>query len=76
MSIPVRLPWHSQQWQTIFGALQQQRLHHALLLGGPNGVGKLQFAQRAAALLLCESTVGLEEQQLARGLCQPIRVVA
>jgi DNA polymerase-3 subunit delta' len=76
VSIPVRLPWHSQQWQTIFGALQQQRLHHALLLGGPNGVGKLQFAQRAAALLLCESTVGLEEQQLPCGECRSCVLVA
>ena len=42
--------------------MQQQRLHHALLLQGPSGVGKWQFAQRAAAALLCEGSIGADQR--------------
>lgn len=62
------LPWHAQQWRTITGALAQQRLHHALLLHGPAGVGKTQFARHVAAALLCESTD--EPEQRPCGDCR------
>ncbi|MDF1655024.1 MAG: DNA polymerase III subunit delta' [Coxiellaceae bacterium] len=48
-------PWQQRQWQQLQQAEQQQRLHHALLLSGSQGMGKLDFAREMAALRLCES---------------------
>jgi DNA polymerase-3 subunit delta' len=48
------LPWHARQWQSLHAMMDAQRLHHALLLCGPAGVGKRVFAERAAVALLCE----------------------
>jgi DNA polymerase-3 subunit delta' len=45
---------HQAIWQKTVNAWQQQRLPHALLLKGPAGMGKGLFAQRLAALLLCD----------------------
>ncbi len=48
------LPWHDALWQQMLQRLQQDRLPHALLLCGPQGMGKALFAQRLAETLLCE----------------------
>ena len=48
-------PWHSNElksWLTRAG-----RLPHALLVRGPQGIGKLAFAEALARALLCESPV-------------------
>ena len=46
------LPWHARE----FGQLVTARsaFPHALLVHGPRGIGKLQFARTAAQALLCE----------------------
>ncbi len=49
------LPWHNLLWQHVQNCWQQNRLSHALLLAGPLGMGKIQFAQRLAKILLCEN---------------------
>ena len=67
-ALPTLLPWHVEQWRGIANAFNQQRLHHALLLQGPGGVGKSLFAQRAAAALLCESVI--EAEQRPCGTCR------
>lgn len=48
-------PWQQSQWQIIQESRQQGRMPHALLLTGPLGLGKEQFAQEIAQALLCES---------------------
>jgi DNA polymerase-3 subunit delta' len=48
-----RLPWLDGHWQRLQDAQRQGRLGHALLLSGPAGIGKRQFADLFAAGLLC-----------------------
>lgn len=48
-----RLPWHSAQWDAIEQAIAQNRLPHAILLSGPDGVGKLTFAHQLAFYVMC-----------------------
>jgi DNA polymerase-3 subunit delta' len=50
---PAIFPWQSALWQRLMG--MRDRLPHAFLLHGRQGVGKLAFAQAMAASLLCES---------------------
>ena len=52
-------PWQDELWQRWNGL--RARLPHALLLKGPQGTGKLDFAMNIAGSLLCE-------QPLADGL--------
>jgi len=49
------LPWQQSQWQLLQESRQQGRLPHALLLTGPQGLGKGQFATLFAQSLLCQS---------------------
>ncbi|MGW9328880.1 DNA polymerase III subunit delta' [Bosea sp. NPDC055594] len=45
---------HERQEQAFHAALRSGRLHHAWLLGGPEGIGKASFAYRVARFLLAE----------------------
>jgi DNA polymerase III subunit delta' len=47
-------PWQAEMWERTAARAEQGSLPHALLLVGPNGIGKRAFAERLAALLLCE----------------------
>lgn len=47
------LPWHAAARARIAGALAGGRLPHALLLHGPEGVGKERFATVVATGILC-----------------------
>lgn len=49
------IEWHDSAWRQLWGAANG--LPHALLLTGPEGIGKGHFALAAAARLLCESSV-------------------
>ncbi len=49
-----RLPWHDSQWRRFAAMQASARLPHALLLRGPEGVGKYRFARRMVSALLCE----------------------
>jgi len=47
-------PWQKQQWEQLQQARQADRLPHAILLSGPDGVGLRHFSQCLAASLLCQ----------------------
>ena len=68
---PDILPWHRESWQAINRQLQQQRLSHAYLLQGESGIGKRQFAEALAALLLCRQPAAA----LPCGTCPDCRML-
>lgn len=57
-------PWQLTLWQRF--SATRERLPHALLLHGRQGVGKLAFAQALAYALLCEQ---VDDQGFACGTC-------
>ena len=67
------LPWQDAQWRRVMGMQAEGRLPHALLLRGPEGVGKYQFACRLLAAVLCETRAG-EHQPC--GECRSCRLIA
>ena len=48
-------PWQKAQWQMLDDLAERERLPHALLLAGPEFVGKQQFATALSARLICDS---------------------
>jgi DNA polymerase III subunit delta' len=52
---PTPLPWQAEDWELIQRTRRDDRLPHALLLTGPEGLGKRCFADSMAASLLCSS---------------------
>lgn len=68
MSAPY--PWQTEQWQTVCRARAAGRLHHALLLTGPPGIGKAAFVEAFAGWLLCEMPRGDVACGECRGCCQ------
>ena len=48
-------PWHVHLWQQVLGYWQLKRPPHALLLSGPAGLGKIDFAYHLAQLKLCQN---------------------
>lgn len=71
MTGTLELPWLNETWTTLSGALQRDRLSHALLIHGPAGLGKRALARRLAARLLCN-----EQADDACGRCQSCRLLA
>jgi len=45
--------WQTKPWQALIQAASTNRLHHAYLVVGPAGVGKLDFAEHLSRALLC-----------------------
>ena len=50
-------PWQLQQWEKLELARNEKRLPHALLLTGPDGMGKRAFALTFAKSLLCHAAI-------------------
>jgi DNA polymerase III subunit delta' len=55
---PRLLPWHSNAAEQLRQAWRSDRLPHALLLQGAEGLGKRAFAAWLAAAVLCERSAG------------------
>lgn len=68
MSVPEILPWLEGDWRALWG--HPGGLPHALLLAGPAGVGKREFAEAVAMRLLCEQAGG---DSPACGACDSCR---
>lgn len=63
------LPWQQSLWQQLSARLEAERLPHAILLHGIEGIGKRGFATLFAQRLLCEAPdAGLPCQRC--GACQ------
>lgn len=62
------LPWQQTAWANL--SQQLGRLPHALLLSGPQGIGKFIFAKDIARALLCENPVS---NRWACGTCGACR---
>ncbi len=57
---PRVLPWHTQPIEQLKQAWATQRLSHALLLQGAEGIGKRELAAWIAAAVLCDRSSGAE----------------
>jgi DNA polymerase III subunit delta' len=72
MTSEMVLPWHEPLWQKMQQSWQADRLPHALLLVGPQGMGKAVFAKRLADTMLCEQPNATKKE--ACGLCKSCHV--
>lgn len=62
-------PWQMQQWLNINSQIECNRLPHAVLLSGTQGIGKFAFAKALANILLCQ-------KKSACGKCKSCQLVA
>lgn len=75
--ISAHLPWHELLWQQLQTAWQEARWPHALLLYGPQGVGKQALAIRLASALLCDETRDATNLRFeACGICASCKLLA
>lgn len=54
------LPWHSLSWERLLTQVYENKLPHAFLFTGVEGLGKKLLAQNLASYLLCEQSNQLE----------------
>jgi DNA polymerase-3 subunit delta' len=47
------LPWQNNQWSQLLERRNNATLQHAILMNGPTGLGKMQFAVQLSNALLC-----------------------
>lgn len=57
-------PWQNEIWQHLLAAYQQDRLPHALLFLGQQGIGKIQFAKSFSQFLICQNKTVKEKKRL------------
>ena len=66
-------PWHASAWQHVIQLHQAQRMPHAILLSGMQGLGKRAFADKLIASLLCQQQT---DQFEACGHCHSCQLLA
>ncbi len=66
-------PWQKTQWQQITQLLESERLPHALLMHGNQGLGKADFAKALAASVLCNKPTNNFQ---ACGVCNACHLLA
>ena len=66
------LPWFESLFSQLTGRFLASRLHHALLLTGPAGIGKSTLASDLSRMLLCRNTTSVG----ACGECQSCHLFA
>ena len=66
-------PWHAEQWLRLSRARASNRLPHAILIAGPEGLGKAAFARRLSASLACNQ---IDDHGDACGCCASCRQTA
>ncbi|MBN4063867.1 hypothetical protein JYT79_03700, partial [Cardiobacterium sp. AH-315-I02] len=66
-------PWQQNQWQKIAQLLKTERLPHAMLLYGNQGLGKADFATAMANAVLCQQPISDHQ---ACGLCKACQLLA
>ena len=71
LSAAIPLPWQAEAWRQLVESRRQGRLSHALLLGGPEGLGKSLLAEVLARTLLCREPT---ESGHACGGCRDCRL--
>ncbi len=64
--------WQLRQWQQLQSSLQHDRLPHALLLSGMQGLGKTAFAQAFSQRVLCHHPAA---QGMACGNCKSCQLL-
>ena len=65
-------PWQMDQWNLLLARHRQNRLPHAVMLAGPAGTGKAQFAMALAKAMLCQEP----EAGGACGYCKSCALMA
>lgn len=70
--ISIHYPWQQDQWKQLNVQISEQRLPHALMLVGPEYIGKYQFALAFAQRLLCLNVVN----SYACGQCKACQLVS
>lgn len=66
-----QLPWHSTCREQLYAYIDNERIPHALILSGREGVGKLLLAEQLSRLLLCDNPAGHQ----ACGLCHACKLI-
>jgi DNA polymerase III subunit delta' len=69
--IHIPYPWQQSAWQRIQQQVDQQKIPHALLLSGQQGIGKWHFAQSLGDYLLCSTP----RAELACGKCRSCQLL-
>ena len=71
-TLPTLYPWQTSERDTMLAAHHQDRMPHALLVSGIEGLGLAQFATFLSACLLCEN---LQAASKFCGRCRSCRLI-